>query len=135
MINDLLGFVSLTKSHLSLERGNLPRARHHADKAIARLRGRLDFIEAYDVRVTMREGRHDQAIEMLRNLISVTDAGASEPDAQYIRAYCKLWLDLYTDGQRAIETKKDAERLKVRQSISRFLPLPSDGKIGRIRNL
>ena len=95
----------------------------------------MDFIETYDVRVMMREGRHEQAIETLRNLISGTDAGASNPDAQYIRAYCKLWLDLYTDGQQAIETKKDAERLTVRKSIRRFLPLPSDGKIGRIRNL
>jgi tetratricopeptide (TPR) repeat protein len=135
MLNRIAGYISLTKSHLSLERGDLGRARYYADRALAKLRDDLDFIEAYNVRLMMREGRHDQAIETLHHLISISDAHAPDADTQYIHAYCKLWLDLYTDGQQAIETRKNAEKLKVRKSISRFLPLPSDGKIGRIRNL
>lgn len=135
MIGEILGYFSLTKSLQALERGDLPLARVHADRAISRLQGKLDFIEAFEARVLMLEGRHDEAISILKNISSRLNSQCKDQNILYIFRYCEIWLNLYSSDENAFEIKKSIKLLSPKNSLLKFLPFPSDEKIQKILNI
>ena len=131
MIRKLVGYLSLFKSLYFSMRGNASKARYWFNDALQRAPAKDDFIDAYDARIMMMEGRHSEAREKLDTVVGSLD-GKTDDDARYIKLYCHFFLALYEGNPKAVELKARVCDLDPSRVLFRFLPFFDDGAISRV---
>ena len=108
-------------------------SRSHLNSIIGALKDKIDFLTAYNARILMMEGRHQEARECLKSIVQKF-SDTSDIDKLYILKYSQFHLALYEKDKVARELKSEAIKLNPRGSVRNFLPFFSDAAISRILN-
>src|SRR3546814_200391 len=111
--------------------GSPSEARMHLEKAKLILLDELEVLYAYDARVFIIEGRHEEAKDCLRKTLERV-SGSADNDKLYIEKFCKFTLALYDKDVIAQDLKSEAMKLRAGSNLKRFLPFLSDDAIGRV---
>lgn len=127
----ILGYWSLLRSLYYIKGDRPSEARMHLEKAKLFLIEEVEFLSAYDARVFIIEGRHEDAQDCLRKSLERA-SGATDDDKLYIETFCRFTLALYDKNVIAHDLKSQAMKLRAGSNLKRFLPFLSDDAIGRI---
>lgn len=132
MVKTALGYLSLFRALYFAKRAKVTEARAALDLARARLdRKNPEFLEAFDARILMMEGRGDEARDKLSHSIDAMQS-RSDHNAQYISLYCEHFLRLYDRNSSAREIKSEAGRLSPGGYLPAFLPFFNDDALSRV---
>ena len=131
MLRNALGYLSLFRALFFAKRGNASRARKEFQTAQARLQAPPDFLDAFEARILMMEGRGDEARFKLTR--SMKALGTRRDDnGRYITLYCRHFLEIYDRDGSARARKTEADKLSPSGHLLQFLPFFSGEFISRI---
>ena len=131
MFRNALGYLSLLSALFFAKRGNAERARKEFQTAQARLRAQPDFMDAFDARILMMEGRGDDARQKLARSMEALETRRDD-NGRYITLYCRHFLELYDRDGSARARKAEADTLSPSGHLLQFLPFFSEESISRI---
>lgn len=131
MFKTLLSFVYLFRSFYFTKRNMASRARIEFEKASERMPKQLDFMDAYDARILLMEGRHAEAGKKLRLALAARQ-NRQDDNAHYIRLWCNYNIALYQADAEALAFKSQAGDINPAKTLRNFLPFFSDEAINRI---
>ena len=132
-MTNTFAYMRLFVSLYNAKRGNARLARIYLDRALKDIGDKLAFVPAYNARILMMEGRHQEAKELLES-VSKTTFGEIDSDEKYIHNYCQFHIELYKKNDDARIFKREAMSLNPRNTVKNFLPFLSDDAISRILN-
>lgn len=132
-MKNIFKYMRLFVSFYYAGRSKPESARKHLDKMLVELEEDVDFLEAYNARILMMEGRHQEARACLQSIVQKF-SGTSDADECYMLKYSQFFLAIYRKDEVARELKSEAMDLNPRGSIKNFLPFFSDAAMSRILN-
>lgn len=131
MVRNALGYLSLFRALYFAKRSNALRARKEFQNAKVRLRTPLDFVDAFDARILMMEGRGDDARLKLKRCVEALET-RHDDNSRYMRLYCQHFLEIYDRSSSARARKTEANSLSPSGYLLQFLPFFSEESISRI---
>ena len=133
LMKRILAYIWLFTSLYHVKRNKPHSARKYLNKAFGELEEKVNFVPAYNARILMMEGRHQEARERLYSIIQKV-ADESVADKKYILKYFQFHLALYEKNEAVRAFKSEAINLNCSGSVKNFLPFFSDDAISRILN-
>ncbi|MEX0341999.1 MAG: hypothetical protein AB3N06_05390 [Erythrobacter sp.] len=130
-MRNALGHLSLFRALYFAKRSNALKARIEFQNAKVRLRTPPDFMDAFDARILMMEGRGDQARLKLKRSMEALET-RHDNNGRYMRLYCQHFLELYNRSSSARARKTEANSLSPSGHLLHFLPFFSEESISRI---
>lgn len=131
MIKNALGYLSLFRALYFAKRADALRARIQFATAMARLQITPEFADAFDARISIIQGRGDDAQLKLKTSVNALNSRSDE-NARYISLYCQHFLALYQRSSQARDSKLEALSLSPSGYLHHFLPFLGDEAVSRI---
>ncbi|MGQ3230483.1 MAG: hypothetical protein ACT6R2_16525 [Blastomonas fulva] len=132
-MKNIIAYYHLFASLYYAKRNKPLQSRRHFENAYRKIEGDIEFIPAYNARILMMEGRHQEARDCLKSIVQ-SNRDSADLDMRYIFNYSQFHLALYEKDESARAFKAQGMQLPTSQSVKNFLPFFSDAAISRFLN-